>query len=84
MDNKTMKKYVYELVQITPDVYYTLGLFCTLHDAVKALEQKPNVDSDSGLTKYSIRSHQLNQVGYENYTPLLVGTYDQIMEKWNK
>ncbi len=66
--NKKMKSYIYELVELTPDMYFTLGFFTTLTKALEALEGKPTVDMDSELTEYEIRQHELNLVGHCNYS----------------
>jgi hypothetical protein len=75
-----MSKYVFELAEITPEMYFSQGIFDTQSDAIDAIKSDyPHCEACEEV-HWEIRQRTVGAIGHGNYTVTAKAIYDSILE----
>lgn len=72
---------VFELAEITDEMYFSQGIFDTQSDAISAIKSNyPHCEEGSEEIHWEVRQRPVGGIGHDNYTVTAKVVYDSVME----
>ncbi len=76
-----MQQYIFELVELTDEMYFSQGVFLQESDAINAIKSdRPHCEEGSDEIHWEIRRREIGKIGHGNDVVTTKVVYDSILE----